>query len=530
MTRSPELSRSSPPKVGSQEPRVRSVPGTAVRSLAAPVLMICKTANHLGGTLEQMPWQESLLTDILSVRADGKWAGRDVAYLVARQNGKGGVLHALELAGLFLFPEVKEILHSAHEVKTAKKAFRELKAIIKDTPHLYARVERRGNRVVGFRHSNEDISITVVNPDETLSVVRFIARATNTGRGFSPQWLIIDEAQICTEEAREAIFYSTRAQANPLRVWCGTVPKANDPSEPFTTLRDRGRAGGDQYLTWNEWSVDPDIEPEKLRGDDDAVIQATPALGHLVDWETIESERAAAVSEAAWLGFCREALSWWAPDEDAAVWGVVSREAWTERATKETAEEAEALAAAGDPGWLRGAVALAVEMDQDHSYTSIAAAGDCREGRRGEVSIGVDIVARSEGSAWVVDHIVALTNDKAKPVSHVVIDPRSPAGSLIDDLRAAGVTVTECGAKELVQATSYLIDIVNEGGLVHRSSPELDRAVSVATTRRGSEGTVLIDRWGAVDASPFICVDLAVWGHRNVPEPEPETYAAVAFA
>lgn len=487
--------------------------------------MICKTANHLSGTLEQMPWQEGLLTDILSVRPDGKWAARDAAYLVARQNGKGGALHALELAGLFLFPEVREILHSAHEVKTAKKAYRELKEIIKNTPHLYARVERRGNRVVGFRQSNEDISITIENPDgKTTSVVRFIARATNTGRGFSPQWLIIDEAQICTEEAREAIFYSTRAQANPLRVWCGTVPKANDPSEPFTALRDRGRAGGDQYLTWNEWSVDPDVEPEKLRGDDAAVIQATPALGYLVDWETIESERAAAVSDAAWLGFCREALSWWASDEDSAVWGVVPKESWDLRVSKETAEEAKALAAAGDEGWLRSAVALAIEMDQQHERTSIAAAGDCREG-----GIGVDIMAVGDGSSWVVDHVVELTSDETKPVSHVVIDPRSPAGSLIDDLREAGVTVTECGGQDLVKATGYLIDAILEGGLVHRDSPELNRAVSVATTRKAGEAS-LIDRWAAKDASPFICVDLAVWGHRNVPEPEPETYAAVAFA
>ena len=46
----------------------------------------------------------------------------EVALIVSRQNGKGSILEALELAALFLddfIPPRGLILHSAHEFKTA---------------------------------------------------------------------------------------------------------------------------------------------------------------------------------------------------------------------------------------------------------------------------------------------------------------------------------------------------------------------------------------------------------------------------
>ena len=60
-------------------------------------------------------------------RADGKWAAFETALIVPRQNGKGSILEARELAGLFLFGE-QLILHSAHEFKTAQEAFRRVLA------------------------------------------------------------------------------------------------------------------------------------------------------------------------------------------------------------------------------------------------------------------------------------------------------------------------------------------------------------------------------------------------------------------
>ena len=51
------------------------------------------------------PWQELVVDGAHGVREDGKWAAFEVGVNVPRQNGKGGILEARALAGLFLFGE-----------------------------------------------------------------------------------------------------------------------------------------------------------------------------------------------------------------------------------------------------------------------------------------------------------------------------------------------------------------------------------------------------------------------------------------
>jgi hypothetical protein len=65
------------------------------------------------------PWQRFVLDRALGESKDGKWSAFEVGLVVPRQNGKGSILEARELAGLFLFDE-RLILHSAHEFETAR--------------------------------------------------------------------------------------------------------------------------------------------------------------------------------------------------------------------------------------------------------------------------------------------------------------------------------------------------------------------------------------------------------------------------
>lgn len=500
-----KLEQTARPDYGQQEPRSSSVP-PAAWSASDDVAVLCESATHLGRPFTLMPWQDWLLARILGVRDDGRWAARDAAFLVSRQNGKGGVLHALALGGLFLFDEVREILHSAHEVKTAKKAYRELRDIIERTPHLYAQVERRGSRVVGFRQSNEDTSITL----QDGSVIRFMARATNTARGFSPQWLIIDEAQICSEESREALFYATRAQSNPLRIWCGTVPHSGaDTGDVFESLRDRGRAGGDPHLLWAEWSVDPSASLEELRGDDEAAATANPALGYLLDWETLDSERSAARSDRAWLGFCREALSWWPEDGDGLPWELMSEAAWI---------------AAGVPAARMGMadpVTFALEVSPDLDSAWIAASGSTGEGRDMVELIQVF----DNGTEGIVERLAELMARHG--ARGVVIDERSTAAVFVSSLEQAGVPVLVPSTADAVEASLAFTVGVTEGGVCWPSGIELEpvltRAAGVAVRRRARDAW-LIDRHSDRDALPLIAAALALWGHRRpvVVQAEPD--------
>lgn len=501
LIRSPSSESAERLDFGRQEPRASSIP-PAAWSAGGDAIDLAETALLLGEPFGLMPWQKWLIDRILGIREDGKWAARDAAYLVSRQNGKGGVLHALELAGLFLFPDVREIIHSAHETKTAKKSFRELKELIEDTPHLKAQVERRGKRITGFRESNENTSITL----QDGSVIRFVARANNTGRGFSPQWIVMDEAQICSTQSRNAMFYMTRAQPNPLRIWCGTVP---DPGaahcDVFTSMRDRGRAGTDPHLLWAEWSADPDRPVESFRGDDEVVGDATPALGHLVDWETVDSERTAATSYEDWLGFCREALSWWPSGSEALPW-----ELWPEATWLAAGVPVEEVTLA-DP------VTLALEVSPGLEKAWIGAAGAASDGERRVV----ELVEVLEDTSGLVARVTELANRHG--ATGVVVDERSPGAVFVAALEAQGVTVFSPGTPDVVEAALGLAVGVTTGDVVWLAGIDtaeiLSRAAGVAARRR-SRDAWLIDRHGDPDALPLVAVSLALWGHGRPVEVE----------
>jgi hypothetical protein len=99
------------PVYGHQQPRVLTVPQTRLSSAGQEAIDLAARAG-----LELDPWQQFVLDQGMSERADGNWSAFEVAVNVPRQNGKGGIIEARELWGLFIGGE-RLILHSAHEFK-----------------------------------------------------------------------------------------------------------------------------------------------------------------------------------------------------------------------------------------------------------------------------------------------------------------------------------------------------------------------------------------------------------------------------
>src|SRR5262245_23737747 len=106
--------------MGVQTPRLFTAPPTFLSSAGREAADL---AAHAG--LELFPWQQHVLDVGLRERADGNWSAFEVAVNVPRQNGKGGIIEARELAGLFLLKE-RLIIHSAHEFKTSRVAFQRI--------------------------------------------------------------------------------------------------------------------------------------------------------------------------------------------------------------------------------------------------------------------------------------------------------------------------------------------------------------------------------------------------------------------
>lgn len=294
-----------PPGVllGDQEPRLSSLPPFASESSGERALRL---AARAGLVLD--PWQELVIRAGLR-RSGARWSAFEVCLIVARQNGKGTVLEALELAALFLFPDVRLILHSAHEFKTAAEAFLRIRALIEDRPEFDRKVSR-----VRTAAGAEAIEL------KDGKRLRFVARSSGSGRGFTSDLVILDEAYKLGDQEMAALLPTLSARPDP-QVWY-TSTAGNPDSLQLGRVRSRGLAGNDPSLAFLEWSADPDAYDPDDRRD---WARANPGLGIRIAADYVERERAALGPEA----FERERLSIGDyPFEDGGRWAVIGADAW----------------------------------------------------------------------------------------------------------------------------------------------------------------------------------------------------------
>lgn len=406
---------------------------------------------------------------MLGEREDGKWAAFESAIIVPRQNGKGSILEARELAGLFLFGE-QLILHSAHEFKTAQEAFRRVLALVENTDDLRRKVAR-----VRTSHGEEGIELL------TGQRLRFVARSTGSGRGFSADCVILDEAYKLPPEAVGALLPTLSARVNPALIYTSSAGHAD--SEVLRALRDRGAKGDDPHLCYLEWSVDPRLSSDDPTG----WAQANPALNIRIDLEHVEREFASMPEGE----FARERLGIW--DEAAGADSAMNLDLW-QRCFDGTSR-------ALDP------VALALDVSPDGA-ASIAAAG-----ARSDGLVHVEVIDSRPGTQWVVARLAELVA-RWSP-SCVVLDAGSPAGALLPDLDRYGLRVEKVAGREMAQAAVAFHAAVNQEQVRHIDQPHLNAAVAAARRRMVGDLWAFGRRGSFVDISPLVACALAHWGHAQ---------------
>jgi phage terminase large subunit-like protein len=220
------------------------------------------------------------------------------------------VLEALELAALFLDDfGVDLILHSAHEFKTASEAFRRIQARIDNHPSFRRRV-----RQVYLQRGAESIEL------KNGKRLRFIARSGGSGRGFSADLVILDEAYELGDAAMAALLPTLSARPNP-QIWY-TSTAGLPSSSQLGLVRERGLRGDDPSLAFFEWSVDPDAYDP---ADPACWAQANPGMGIRITPEYIAKERAALAPDE----FARERLSIGSYPVDGGAWEVVRADTWS---------------------------------------------------------------------------------------------------------------------------------------------------------------------------------------------------------
>lgn len=456
-------------------PRVRSVPKYGFSSGVEAI----ELAASAGLILDR--WQREAVMDILAEKPNGQWNSFEAALVLPRQNGKNSVLEAIELAGLFLFGE-QLIIHTAHEFKTAQEAFRRIRFLVENTPELFEQLKNDGrSNGIMTGAGNEGIEL------KTGQRLRFLARSGNSGRGFSCDRLIYDEAYDLPEETIAASLPTMSARPNPQLIY--TSSAALDKSTVLKSVMKRGREGGDKNLCYIEYSADPKADLD----DHKAWRSANPGTeAGRIQIDFISKERSA-LSEVA---FARERLG---IVDDSKGATVIDMDVWESRGD----------VLAGPP---LDPVRFAVDVSPDR-MGAVAVAGSLADGKT-----YAEVIRSEKGDGWVVDYLVDLLIKW--PGSSVCLDAIGPAGALLPAFAERGISVDVINMREYGQACVGFFNMVEDDKFRHRNQAGLTSALESARKRPlGDSGSWGWHRRDATNISPLVAVTLATFAHARASAP-----------
>ncbi|MFF2094852.1 hypothetical protein [Streptomyces sp. NPDC058202] len=490
------MSPTSLPGSLASRPRVELAPPSAY-SLGPEA---CELARRAG--LVADPWQADSLDLMMSVRPDGKWACFEFAEWVPRQNGKGAILEIRALAGFLLLGE-QLIMWSAHEYKTAIRAFRRMRTLLK---RLGKQVGANENllEVDGIR-----IKISNTNGEEgferldTNAELKFIARSKSSGRGFTGNTNIIDEAFAYTWDQNEALMPTMRAVPNAQIIYTSTPPLTGDTGDVMYHLRQRAEAGGDASLGYRDWGLGSDLEHlADVDLDDPELWQATnPAWGTRVTEEATARDRRG-MSD---IGFGREILGIWPKRAEGST--VIDPAKWARMLDEGSARDRETGLAIGvDISPLRDSAAICVYGNRADGLGH-AQIADYRPGTKWLVPRLIELRATLEPIAVAMGRgthaFLKTALDKAD--FELPDDPTEP--------EAGDLAVT--GALEMAAAAGQVLDGVREQTFRVIPNRHLDVAVAGAKTKSSGDTIAWTPIKSDVDITPLVAMSVARWSYET---------------
>lgn len=457
------------PVMGTQTPRLSLVPEYHSNAFEEAV-DLCAA---YGLILDE--WQTLVLRAWLGEDEEGLWVSPSNGLSVPRQNGKGGALEARELFGAVILGE--RILHTAHLLKTSKDHFGRMLVHVDNNDEL----SRLVSKVV---RTNGEEAIVFKNG----AAIKFVARSKNSGRGFSADLLVCDEAQDMSDDdfaALQPVLFSVK---NPQTILTGTPPIPTIDGTVWNRFRDIGIAGENERFSWLEWSAKRDDD----FADPQVWAKANPALGFRGEVLTVAGEFATMDAET----FARERLGIWAGLGSNSV---IDMTLWGD------------LVSDIDP---TDPVAFAIDVSPDRDMASIGVAGYL-----GEV-VHVQVIENRAGTGWVVPALKKL-KEKYAPVA-IVVDSGSPAAALIPDLQAAHIRFMQTNATDMAQACGAFFDRVQNERLLHANQPALNDAL-VSAGKRPVRDAWAWSRKTNADITPLVAVTLAAHGLTTKRKPRGST-------
>lgn len=501
---------------GYQRPRLEHIPPIRFNNASQDCIGLAQTAG-----LFLDDWQQYVLTGMLGQDENKLWSAFEVLIIVSRQNGKGSILEARELFGLFVLPSDRLLIHTAHEHKTSAEHFMRVWSLVENTPELSKQVKRHST-AYGREFIETKAKPTIilgaggsqVRSKGTKRLV-FIARSGGSGRGFTGDFIAYDEDMILDASKVAASLPSLSARPNPQVVYAGSA--GLQTSTQLANVRRRGVKGESNRLAFYEWSIDPhDADcPENCTehaGDDpdteESIAKANPAYNIRIAPRFIEVEREA--FDGMPEEYARERLGVGTYPAPADGWLVIPK-TWYTRCADPTKQPARVTAPI-----------FAIDISPNRKHAAIAVCG-----RRADGLQGVQVTDYRDDVKWLVKRAVDI-HEKWKPKTWVV-DKRAAAGSLVTELTNAGIPIEWLQASQVAHASGLLFDAFKEGDLRHYSQDEIRNAIAGADKRKLSESWAFDRVNSGADISPLMAIAFAHWGFMEFGEPDYDARDSLHF-
>lgn len=445
------------------------------------------TRKHLDGT-------QRLAVEVMMAQTDdGRWAAATTGREMPRQQGKGDEIEVPELWGLVQRGEA--IMHTVHDAALlATQAQQRMLGVIESHADLRRKMKRRhvgiGQQMIEMRNGG---------------TIWYRTRTGGGGRGVDDiDRLVVDEAQHAAEEHLAALSPTLFANPNPQMNVLGTagIEGRSDWWWRVRLRALRGDPGAFGYVghTAERVSVDEDgkVVQEPVDVSDRALwLAANPALaqGRGQGMEFFEEQYRRLTPTS----FAQEHLGVWCPPPVDETHSIIPAARW------KAGEDARS-GPVGD-------VEFALDLSPMRDTFAINVAAESGVG-------GSHVEVVHHGPLVTTDFLVGEAKRlQDRHGGSLTIVAGSPAASLEESLRAAGVRLNVLTAAEYVQACGELFDAVMGGRLHHLGQPEMSAAIAGADRKWSGDAWYWARRISSVDITPLVSATTALFAHLHARKP-----------
>ena len=417
---------------------------------------------------------------------DGKLIHSYCVLEVPRQNGKTGVSDPRETWGLVVRGE--QILHTAQEFQTAKKAFDRLRKKFgtkKGDP--FAEYPELNALVDHYTTSAGQMVLDLTNGAH----IEFRTRGSNSdmGRGGTFDLVVIDEAQAYTEaqDAALAPLNSAAPTGSPQTILMGTPPLiTGDKGQVFLRSIQSFYKTPEPNSCISLWGAEEvgDVL------DKDRWYEYNPSLGYQLLEKALMKDAATMSPDM----FAREHLGY-IPKHQNTVDYAIPSDVWDACRSEEPKPE--------------GKTAYGVKFSADGSTVALCGAVIPADGPA-RISL-IELRPTGQGISWLADWL----NERYHKASCVVIDGRNGVDVLVEriaDTWKMKGSVIRPSSRDMIAAVSTLTNALNEKSVTWFYQQDALRESAITSIKRPFSGG-----WGfgGENSAPIEAASLALWGAQN---------------